>query len=449
VKAGVNAVFSKYDLVDAYKNVPVKLYNIRLQGFSWLSKFFVETRQIFGAKTAVPNYAIFGNTLLTLANAKTKIPKRYLHKALDDVPVISPLCKDWCLTFHNAYTNLCKSLNVKLAEPCPKNEKAFVNAKFGKVLGFFFDSSLMAWKLPDDKRKKYLNIAIDMLENGSSDLLQMQTLMGCLNHAGMFAPFLRGMKFNLNKTLGFLQTTTKKLVCLPEPCKFELRVWANFLADTDWHPLGGLHYSPPLFCKSFSSDAAGCQSPNFCNEKVGCGNIGFDEDGKILFANQFFWPSSFVNSATDKFEKRLGSKTTTLEFIGLIVPFLLMPEKLMRQYIIVNVDNSGCFFGWINRHVAGDEMASIFVRALHLIACYLECDIHVSHMPRLSTWEASVVDRLSREKTTTAQDRKLLNSFHNRDLPQCLVKWMENPTEDWNLSLSLLEHVKRLIKNDS
>jgi hypothetical protein len=121
VKAGVNAVFSKYDLVDAYKNVPVKLYNIRLQGFSWLSKFFVETRQIFGAKTAVPNYAIFGNTLLTLANAKTKIPKRYLHKALDDVPVISPLCKDWCLTFHNAYTDLCKSLNVKLAEPCPKN----------------------------------------------------------------------------------------------------------------------------------------------------------------------------------------------------------------------------------------------------------------------------------------------------------------------------------------
>jgi hypothetical protein len=29
--------------------------DLRLQGFSWLGKFFVETRQVFGAKTSVCN----------------------------------------------------------------------------------------------------------------------------------------------------------------------------------------------------------------------------------------------------------------------------------------------------------------------------------------------------------------------------------------------------------
>jgi hypothetical protein len=154
VEAGRNARFSKYDLVDAYKNVPVKIRDLRLQGFSWLNKYFVETRQIFGAKTAVPNYDILGNTLLTLANTSACIPKKFLHRALDDVPVISPSCKNYCDLFHLSYTELCSYLNVKLAEPCKKHEKAFVNETYGKVLGYFFDSKTMSWKLPDDKRSK-------------------------------------------------------------------------------------------------------------------------------------------------------------------------------------------------------------------------------------------------------------------------------------------------------
>jgi hypothetical protein len=95
-EAGMGASFSKYDLVDAYKNVPVKIFDLRLQGFSWLNKYFVETRQIFGAKTAVPNYDIFGNTILTLANVSACVPKKFLHRALDDVPVVSPKCKNYC-----------------------------------------------------------------------------------------------------------------------------------------------------------------------------------------------------------------------------------------------------------------------------------------------------------------------------------------------------------------
>jgi hypothetical protein len=44
--AGCNAFMSKFDSADAYKNVPCRIYDLRLQGFSWLSKFFIETKQI-------------------------------------------------------------------------------------------------------------------------------------------------------------------------------------------------------------------------------------------------------------------------------------------------------------------------------------------------------------------------------------------------------------------
>ena len=44
---GYDSIMSKMDLISAYKQVPSKITDLRLQGFSWLGKYFVETRQIF------------------------------------------------------------------------------------------------------------------------------------------------------------------------------------------------------------------------------------------------------------------------------------------------------------------------------------------------------------------------------------------------------------------
>jgi hypothetical protein len=87
VEAGKGAWMCKMDMADAYKNVPCPLNDLHLQGFSWLGKFFVELRQIFGATTAVANYDILGNTVLTLVKAETEVPNEFVHRQLDDVPV--------------------------------------------------------------------------------------------------------------------------------------------------------------------------------------------------------------------------------------------------------------------------------------------------------------------------------------------------------------------------
>ena len=41
-KAGRKARMSKFDLTDAYKYIPCKKEDLRLQGFFWLGKFFIE-----------------------------------------------------------------------------------------------------------------------------------------------------------------------------------------------------------------------------------------------------------------------------------------------------------------------------------------------------------------------------------------------------------------------
>ena len=74
-EAGFFAKMSKFDLVVAYKIIPATIQDLRLQGFCWLQKYFVECKQIFGAKTAVANFNIFGHTLLSLGLADSDLPK--------------------------------------------------------------------------------------------------------------------------------------------------------------------------------------------------------------------------------------------------------------------------------------------------------------------------------------------------------------------------------------
>ena len=95
----------------------------------------------------------------------------------------------------------------------------------------------------------------------------------------------------------------------------------------------------------------------------------------------------------------------------------------------------------------GDEIATILERTLHIIEAFLGSRIHIEHLPRKKTWEACLVDNLSREETTSRWDRDLLKSFPCRDIPKVLSAWMKNPEADWSLPTSLLNHVKTVVGN--
>ena len=73
--------------------------------------------------------------------------------------------------------------------------------------------------------------------------------------------------------------------------------------------------------------------------------------------------------------------------------------------------------------------------------------VHICHLPRKSSWDVNLVDRLSRARSTTENNKRLLRSFPKPSLPICLIEWMKNPSEDWDLVLKLLDHVKCATRN--
>jgi hypothetical protein len=96
---------------------------------------------------------------------------------------------------------------------------------------------------------------------------------------------------------------------------------------------------------------------------------------------------------------------------------VLIPEEMVGCQVVFETDNMACYYGWDNKYVKGDMTASFIIRALCVPSAYLNCNIHVNQLPRLSTWETGVVDRLSRNTTTTSNYLRLVESFGNLKAP--------------------------------
>ena len=438
LRSGKGSIMSKFDMCNAYKNIPCKMKDLWLQGFRWCGRYFVDSSQIFGAITAVSNFDTVGHTVQSIAQAISSIPRFLVHRQLDDVPLVAPKRFGWCEEFSKNYTQVCESLCVPLAAECPLKEKAFVNSPVGKVLGIEFNADKLLWRLPSDKRVDYLIAILNYLQNDCQDEEKTEEILGKINFVCSMCPFMRTFKRNLQNFLKEIKVAAIGTCPIPDEVRSDLQVWAWFLHDNSrWMPICPKPSHPPLRHKVFTSDAAGWSEDDL-ESAVGFGCVGLDEYGELILANQTLWDLPVMGLSRDNKEKFLGRKTTSLEFAGLLIPFLLMPDKLACQEVVIQVDNVGCVFAWSNGYSKEDNLASILVRLLVLISARICCIVHVHHLPRCSSWESSMADRLSREKTTTVQDKRLLASLRGPSLPSEFKSWMSTPSEDWQFPTRLM-----------
>ncbi len=145
---GKKAVFSKFDFCDAYKSIPAKTRDYRLQGFKWLGKYFVEVEQTFGGIPSVCNFDREGGTIKLLATLVSSIPRSLVLRILDDTSCISAQGDFYARDFGLAMKDICRKINMPLAKNCEKKEKAFEREHNGTVMGITFDSIAMAWAMP-------------------------------------------------------------------------------------------------------------------------------------------------------------------------------------------------------------------------------------------------------------------------------------------------------------
>ena len=123
LEAGKGAIMSKFDFKNAYKNIPCKPEDLHLQGFEWGGRFFVDSSQFFGSISSVCNFDTPVNTVCSVAKVQSSIPRRLVHRQLDDVPVVGRANNSWCQEFSSNYKRICSRIGAELAEGFHKQHK--------------------------------------------------------------------------------------------------------------------------------------------------------------------------------------------------------------------------------------------------------------------------------------------------------------------------------------
>jgi hypothetical protein len=298
----------------------------------------------------------------------------------------------------------------------------------------------MSWKLPSNKKEKTISAINEAINSHEFNTLQLQSLLGKLNFISTMCPFMATFKYNLNI---YLANTLKEFKAYNnEKVRNDLRVWQNFLNHPDtWIPICPEKTDPPLATVNFTSDAAGCPDNSSWTSEIGCGVIGLNADGNTILGYQLWWPKEFITSKRDNRGVRFGNKTSTLEIIGILLPFILIPDKLRNKHVRVFTDNVACVYGMKDGYIKKDEYASIFIRAITIISGYLGTVVHTTHTPRRSTWEAEMADNMSRQSTTSLLEKQILGRFKSLCVTELLTDWLNNPTDDWSLATNLLSYV--------
>ena len=449
-EAGKGAIMTKLDMKDAYKLVPCQKEDWRLQGMSWLGKYFIEPQMIFGATSAVANYDAQSRTANDLAVAECEIPTRWTHRILDDTTAVSPADSGWTLRFTEAYKSICQELSIPLAAPCPNREKAFENTTSGRVMGIWFDSTTMSWSYPLDKAVPTIRSIHHTMEVGMATLHQMQVIAGELNDVALLCPFLKAFRKPTNEFMSSFEGNEDLELAIPDRVKKDLAIQLKVLVTASIGlPVAVKPSPPPLNQITFTSDAAGAIMAKVGGTLVatsdkfqrGVASVAFTEEGHLWFSCRLFWPDSFLTKSKDSKGSLYGSKSTTLETVGLLLPFFSIPEAIRGRDLVMQVDNLAVYYGWDSKQVKEDTAASILIRALYLISVSLECRIHVRHLPRLSSEAGELADHLSREYSTTRSEERWASSVERQPHCPALEAWLTDPVEDWSLVDRILADV--------
>ena len=347
---------------------------------------------------------------------------------MDNITVISTADLEDTKNFLTTLKKIANKLDIPLAPPCPKFEKAFDQTNKGTVLGIIFNSENMTWKMPPEKTQETLELIKNYLLIEKTTLLDFQKLHGKLNDFTQLNIFLKGFKFNQNNFLENLNKFPEHKKSIPPKVKKELQIWANVIIDTkDGLPIPTSMELPPTSSIKFISDAAGRPSTDK-SAKIGVASLGHNEEN-IFFAGRIWWPEGILEMH--------GHNSTLLESIGLLIPFLTIPEKLENQYITLQLDNTAVYYGWRKKYLKNCELTSIIIQTIHIIEALLPCKIFIEHTERNSNKMAKTADALSRQKTENNIPEEIPH-IPNIVYPKgSLLKWLAKPETIWTLPFTL------------
>ena len=449
-ESGKGAKFSKFDIQDAYKLIPARTEDLRLQGFQWLGKYFIETRMSFGGKPSPTNFDSLAKTKDLLVCISSNTPKFRVKRALDDSPCVAPANSGIVERFSEDMKSICKELNIPLAANCPKAEKAFELVTRGTVLGIGFDSTDMTWYLSDEKAEKIVRRCLDGARAGLLDLHQVQKIMGSVNDLAQMCPLLKCHQRSGNEFLAKFGGNRKILKAPPEKMSKDLEVVAKVAESAkSGLPIMEILNGPGLAALIFYSDAAGASFTMVKgkrmlhnNEEKGAACIGGSCLEDIWGWSRLTWPGNLITELRDEKGCWFGSKSTTLESVGILMALIAFPDKIRGKQLVFKVDNSAVMWGWQSGYVKNDKTATEILKSIRYLSGCMGTRVFIEHVDRMSNEMASLADELSRrERSKCGERQKALSKAEFREVKGFLLKWLEDPCGQSELCLELLKEM--------
>jgi hypothetical protein len=380
----------------------------------------------------VSNFDVLGNTVQTLARAASKLPKNWCQRQLDDNPVVAPANTRWCESYSEDYEKICNTINIKLADECPKHDKAFKIEKEGKVLGIWFDSKSMEWKLPSEKADKARSAIFNIFHAEKATLHAVQSLVGRLNDIALMCPFLTAFRRNISVLLSNAEERGMEEIVISDLAKDDLLIWFAAIEDCEKGlPIpcapSGLNTCFKKFAIA-SATKQDCKTESFQATEVGC--FGTNEDGYYLSSCSFLWENSIFRS-----DSKCGASRPT-NFIGIILCILANLDSLRNQHVVFTCENITNCWDWEKQYSRGDELSHILIRCISILSAYLGSKIHIEYRSEMRDWEGLSATGLARKNRQVSNEADCHDELKRLKIKRFFSDWL-SPCTDRSLTKKL------------
>ena len=128
--------------------------------------------------------------------------------------------------------------------------------------------------------------------------------------------------------------------------------------------------------------------------------IGGEDLSNIWCWCRLEWPKSLTQQMDEK-RKHFGCKSTTLEAIGILLPFLAFPEKIIGKNVVFEIDNMVVLFRWYN---GNDKTASAVLNSVHYLSSVTGTKVNVEQVNRVLNDIVDLTDELSRKRYSSNEE---------------------------------------------
>jgi hypothetical protein len=372
---GIAPLMYKFDVKSAYRNILVRSNDHCLLGFTWLGKYFYDTRCSFGGKHSTYLWEEMGQLIQWIMVHYFHIGDKHgntIKRWVDDFIGISS--HDTAHSDFNKVKQICKYLNIPIHKVEPPSHKVV-------HLGIGLDSKTQTLFMSDNKRTATILLLNKWLNKKCCTKQQLQSLIGKLFHCSLM---IKPGRAFLGRLLALLRANYYLLphhhIKIPSIIYLDIEWWIRFVpAWSGTSVMMRLDWTTDS-CKS---QVITTMYVDACSTGRGC-----------LFDKKWFaalWSAPILNMA--------GRETTiSMPFLECYVLAEAIatygPRFLPRQLLLVRSDcQSVCYA--VNKGYSRDKHMMMLVRSILYTCALYDIQLRVQHIVGKNNTHADMLSRMN------------------------------------------------------